>query len=84
MLKTVRGILLSIYIDYIVMFIKNIEINNLCLLLFSRKPQYSLANDLPLNLFDCQFENVSWIVESESLSEVISSLQYSWATHMIK
>jgi len=49
-----------------------------------RKPQYSLANDLPLNLFDCQFENVNWIIENESLSEVISSLQSSWASHMIK
>lgn len=31
MLKTAQGILLSIYIEYIVMFIKNIEKNNLCL-----------------------------------------------------
>ncbi|XP_026814272.1 tRNA pseudouridine(38/39) synthase isoform X1 [Rhopalosiphum maidis] len=49
-----------------------------------RKPQYCLASDLPLNLFDCQFENVNWIIEDESISEVITSLQCSWATHMIK
>lgn len=49
-----------------------------------RKPQYSLACDLPLNLFDCQFENVNWIVDNESLLEVISSLQCLWATHIIK
>lgn len=49
-----------------------------------RKPQYSLADDLPLNLFACEFENVNWIIEDESLAEVISSLQCSWATHMIK
>jgi len=50
----------------------------------SRKPQYSLASDLPLNLFDCHFDNVNWIIEDESLSEVISSLQCAWATYMIK
>ncbi|VVC25922.1 Pseudouridine synthase, catalytic domain,Pseudouridine synthase I, TruA,Pseudouridine [Cinara cedri] len=49
-----------------------------------RKPQYSLSSYLPLNLFDCQFENVNWIIENESLSEVVSSLQCSWATHSIK
>lgn len=49
-----------------------------------RKPQYSLASDLPLNLFDCYFENVNWIIEDESFSEVISSLQCVWSTHMIK
>lgn len=52
--------------------------------IFYRKPQYSLANDLPLNLFDCQYENVNWVTENESILEVISSLQCSWATHMIK
>ncbi|XP_050437562.1 tRNA pseudouridine(38/39) synthase [Adelges cooleyi] len=49
-----------------------------------RKPQYSLASDLPLNLFYCQFENVNWIIDNESVTEVISTLQHNWASHMIK
>lgn len=76
MLKIVQGNLFRILIEY------RITVNNICF--FFRKPQYCLANDLPLNLFDCQFENVNWIIEDESISEVISSLQCSWATYMIK
>ncbi|XP_050531593.1 tRNA pseudouridine(38/39) synthase isoform X2 [Daktulosphaira vitifoliae] len=49
-----------------------------------RKPQYSLASDLPLNLFCCQYENINWIVDKVSLCEVSLTLQCFWANNMIK
>ncbi|XP_063592697.1 tRNA pseudouridine(38/39) synthase-like [Penaeus indicus] len=49
-----------------------------------RKPQYCLASDLPLNLYETSFEGVDWKCDSESLCYVISQLQGLWAHHSVK
>lgn len=49
-----------------------------------RKPQYCLASDLPLNLYETSFEGVDWRCDAESLCFVISQLQGLWAHHSVK
>ncbi|XP_076068711.1 tRNA pseudouridine(38/39) synthase-like [Oratosquilla oratoria] len=44
-----------------------------------RKPQYSLASEIPLNLYETKFEGVDWHWEEEALRDVISHLQQIWA-----
>lgn len=61
------------------------------------KPQYSLASEIPLNLFECNFreetdegENTNkemlnkWIYDEESLKEVIIDLQEYWCSESVK
>ncbi|XP_034255782.1 tRNA pseudouridine(38/39) synthase [Thrips palmi] len=51
-----------------------------------RKPQYSLASEVPLNLFHCQypFDDSSWLTDIETLDEVHSTLQKMWTFSSIK
>lgn len=45
-----------------------------------RKPQYAMAHEIPLNLFNCEYEldNKEWIIDEDSLLKVIQSLQREW------
>lgn len=45
-----------------------------------RKPQYAMAHEIPLNLYNCEYELDSgeWIIDENSLLEVIQSLQREW------
>lgn len=45
-----------------------------------RKPQYNMAVDYPLVLFDCHFEGLSWTQENEEVNYTFSVLQQHW-TH---
>ncbi|XP_042873820.1 tRNA pseudouridine(38/39) synthase-like isoform X2 [Penaeus japonicus] len=49
-----------------------------------RKPQYCLASDVPLNLYETSFEGVEWKCDIESLRYVILQLQGLWAHHSVK
>ncbi|KAK3921401.1 tRNA pseudouridine(38/39) synthase [Frankliniella fusca] len=51
-----------------------------------RKPQYSMASEVPLNLFHCQysFDDSLWLVDEETISEVESSLQRIWTFSSVK
>lgn len=51
-----------------------------------RKPQYSLASEVPLNLFHCQypFDDASWLLDTETLNEVQRTLQKMWTFTTIK
>ncbi|XP_061611610.1 tRNA pseudouridine(38/39) synthase [Phyllopteryx taeniolatus] len=49
-----------------------------------RKPQYSMAVDYPLVLYDCQFDGLSWRREAEELSLALSSLQQHWTQSAVK
>lgn len=53
---------------------------------FPFKPQYQLASGLPLVLYDCVYadEDVEWIVDYKTLSEVMTSLQGQWTQLTIK
>ncbi|PSN58484.1 hypothetical protein C0J52_00769, partial [Blattella germanica] len=44
-----------------------------------QKPQYQIASDLPLCLFDCNYESVKWICSNEVQVVTIRILQQEWA-----
>ncbi|XP_051543158.1 tRNA pseudouridine(38/39) synthase-like [Myxocyprinus asiaticus] len=49
-----------------------------------RKPQYSMAVDYPLVLYDCHFEGVNWRTEPEEESHVLNSLHQHWVQTSVK
>lgn len=50
---------------------------------FTGKPQYNMASEIPLVLYDCVFENIKWIYEPESHSKLIHSLKSHWSTYAL-
>ena len=42
------------------------------------KPQYNMGSEIPLVLFDCQYEGVKWIFEPIELEKLIRQMQESW------
>ncbi|KAM9773692.1 tRNA pseudouridine(38/39) synthase [Syngnathus typhle] len=49
-----------------------------------RKPQYSMAVDYPLVLYDCHFDGLSWKRDAEELGLAMSSLQQHWTESAVK
>ncbi|KAL5015313.1 hypothetical protein ScPMuIL_009583 [Solemya velum] len=50
-----------------------------------RKPQYNMASEVPLVLFDSQFGNdLEWIYEADWHEDNIRHLQQLWAQHAVK
>lgn len=49
-----------------------------------RKPQYNMALDIPLNLFNTDFEIGDWFYDQEELIHVVRILQSDWALNTIK
>ena len=50
-----------------------------------RRPQYVMASELPLNLFDCQFDDeVDWRYDEESVAFVVRRFQALWTEHQVK
>ncbi|CAF0906554.1 unnamed protein product [Adineta ricciae] len=47
-------------------------------------PNYQIASELPLILFDCQFNNVEWICDHSSLRMTIAHLQRHWSSFQIR
>ncbi|XP_018568246.1 tRNA pseudouridine(38/39) synthase [Anoplophora glabripennis] len=43
-----------------------------------RKPEYNMANEIPLNLFCCEYDDIKWHYNEESLSQVIDKLNTIW------
>ncbi|KAB0799640.1 hypothetical protein PPYR_07520 [Photinus pyralis] len=51
----------------------------------SRKPDYNMASDIPLNLYDCEYELESnWRYDDNNLTDLIKKLQSFWTFHAIK
>jgi tRNA pseudouridine38/39 synthase len=48
------------------------------------KPQYSMAWEMPLCLFHCQFENVQWQFCEDSLKLAVRDLQKLWTQFSVK
>lgn len=48
------------------------------------KPQYSMAHELPLNLFYCDYDDVEWYYDDEELHIVIKTLQEDWTMNSVK
>ena len=50
-----------------------------------RRPQYVMASELPLNLFDCQFDDeVDWRYDEESVAFVVRRFQALWTEHQVR
>ncbi|KAG6443866.1 hypothetical protein O3G_MSEX003051 [Manduca sexta] len=53
----------------------------------SRKPQYHMASDVPLNLFHCSYDledTNKWIYDKDDFKTVISHLQGEWTMFNVK
>jgi tRNA pseudouridine38/39 synthase len=49
------------------------------------KPQYPLASDLPLVLFECDYEgNMEWYFDPEELDRVVTKMQALWTANSLK
>lgn len=50
------------------------------------KPQYSMANFLPLNLYDVNYDKVplKWNIDDSNLTKTIELLQSQWTEYSIK
>ncbi|KAJ7305073.1 hypothetical protein JRQ81_010885 [Phrynocephalus forsythii] len=49
-----------------------------------RKPQYSMAVEFPLVLYDCEFENIQWIYDRQVQEFNVTHLQQLWTSYAIK
>ncbi|ELW72237.1 tRNA pseudouridine(38/39) synthase isoform X2 [Tupaia chinensis] len=49
-----------------------------------QKPQYSMAVEFPLVLYDCTFENIRWVYDREAQELNITHLQQLWAKHAVQ
>ena len=50
----------------------------------SRKPQYNLAHEIPLNLWYCEYEINDWYIDKEELLNTLRILQKDWTLNTIK
>ncbi|NXY81778.1 PUS3 synthase, partial [Alcedo cyanopectus] len=50
----------------------------------ARKPQYSMAVEFPLVLYDCEFQNLRWFYDREVQEFNVTHLQQLWASHAVK
>ncbi|CAD5121542.1 DgyrCDS10041 [Dimorphilus gyrociliatus] len=48
------------------------------------KPQYNIASEIPLVLFDCEFEEVDWNFDEEILKGIVEILKENWAKSEVK
>ncbi|XP_060530616.1 tRNA pseudouridine(38/39) synthase [Cylas formicarius] len=48
------------------------------------KPEYTMANEVPLNLFLCEYDSIHWIYKENNLKCIIEKLNRTWLFHTIK
>ena len=49
-----------------------------------RRPQYNMASEISLVLYDCYYEKLSWKHEPGILEALLRDFQTQWTTHAIK
>ncbi|XP_044254066.1 tRNA pseudouridine(38/39) synthase [Tribolium madens] len=49
-----------------------------------RKPDYHMASEVPLNLYDCHYDDINWIYDKEALNIVKTKLYKIWMFSSIK
>ncbi|NXN10695.1 PUS3 synthase, partial [Indicator maculatus] len=49
-----------------------------------RKPQYSMAVEFPLVLYNCEFENLQWLYDRDVQEFNVTHLQQLWASQAVK
>lgn len=48
------------------------------------RPSYGMAADLPLNLFDCDFQNIQWEYDQTALAYVVRTFQKLWTQSAVR
>lgn len=48
------------------------------------RPQYNMAAEFPLVLYDCSYENLDWIYEPEVLKTLHKDFQCQWTAHSVR
>lgn len=48
---------------------------------YPSKPQYQICSEHPLVLFDCQYENIDWVIDRVEVQRVIRQFQDLWMYH---
>lgn len=49
-----------------------------------QKPQYTMASELPLILFNCEFDEIQWQYDADNKEETIEQLQEMWMRQTVK
>ncbi|XP_038636748.1 tRNA pseudouridine(38/39) synthase [Scyliorhinus canicula] len=49
-----------------------------------RKPQYSMAVDYPLVLYDCAYENLEWVFDGDDYAFTVAHLQALWTQQAVR
>ncbi|XP_063791568.1 tRNA pseudouridine(38/39) synthase [Pseudophryne corroboree] len=49
-----------------------------------RKPQYNMAVEFPLVLYDCRFDDMQWVGEKDFQAVTVSHLQRLWTQEAVK
>ncbi|XP_074619642.1 tRNA pseudouridine(38/39) synthase-like [Acropora palmata] len=49
-----------------------------------RRPQYNMASEIPLVLYDCAYDKFSWQHETGILGSLIKEFQGQWTSHAVK
>ncbi|XP_071498779.1 tRNA pseudouridine(38/39) synthase-like [Diadema antillarum] len=48
------------------------------------KPQYSMATDFPLVLYECAYSGIQWIYDTAHHERTISQFQEKWTGHIVR
>ncbi|XP_065061219.1 tRNA pseudouridine(38/39) synthase-like isoform X2 [Rhopilema esculentum] len=49
-----------------------------------KKPQYSMASEVPLVLYDCTFDKINWIFETDQLESTTRSFRNRWTDAAVR
>lgn len=49
-----------------------------------RKPQYSMASEVPLCLYEAHYDSFEWVYCHEVVNSVVDTLVRLWSAHSIK
>ncbi len=45
------------------------------------RPQYTMASEIPLVLYNCQFADINWVYPNDSNEQLVSHFQQMWTNH---
>ncbi len=51
---------------------------------YPNKPQYTMCSEIPLVLFECEYNDVEWIYDRHELEKVIKHFQDEWLNHQTR
>lgn len=51
---------------------------------YPNKPQYTMCSEIPLVLFECEYNDVEWMYDRHELEKVIKHFQDEWLNHQTR